>query len=412
MYGTGVFLSHTAPLPGSLLMTRSRFPLRPLALAVLLLLLLPLPGGTQEVPELQVNSKRYIVLDAATGGIYAQKHADDRVAIASLTKVFTAVQALEMAPLDTLITTDESDLFGSDATVMGFGPGETYTLNDLLYGMMLPSGNDAAHAVARALGAQPGDTPEQSVDRFVGWMNQRNADMGLTNTHLVNPTGWGVEGHYSSARDVATFMSYALKFPDLVTAMGTISYTTSNGMELTNTNKLLRSYDLLEGGKTGYDDDAGYCLIEFAKRGSNTMISVTLDGLVPDDWYDDNRVLLNYALQQKETMTANNQQFAGQVSHWLDPAAAELSRAAKVGGSFASGTNVFTLPPADSTTGHVITGLPAANPDATSSPSLFARVGQQGKWIAAGTVLALLLLRGLFTFRRYPDRDTNALTSD
>jgi len=386
--------------------------IRLLVFACLALAAVPGTTSAQEVPELQINSKRYIVIDAATGDIYAQKGADDRVAIASLTKVFTAVQALEMAPLDMLITTDESDLFGSDATVMGFGPGETYTLNDLLFGMMLPSGNDAAHAVARTLGARPGDTPEQSVDRFVSWMNQRNADMGLTNTHLKNPTGWGVEGHYSSARDVATFMSYALKYPELVEAMGTISYTTSNGITLTNTNKLLRSYDLLEGGKTGYDDDAGYCLIEFAQRGNNTMISVTLDGLVPDDWYDDNRVLLNYALDQKETLAASNQPFAGQVTSWRDPAAAEIARAAQVAGSFATGnTFVPAVKPEDDAPG--IASIPDAVPEvAGKSTSLARQVAGKGPWIAVGVVLVLVLLRGVWTFRRYPDQDSGALTSD
>ncbi len=361
-------------------------------------------ASAQDVPELQVNSKRYIVLDADTGNIYAQKKADEHVAIASLTKVFTAVQALEMAPLDMEITTDESDLFGSDATTMGFGPGETYTLKDLLYGMMLPSGNDAAHAVARALGAQPGDTPEQSVDRFMGWVNQRNADMGLTNTHLVNPTGWGVEGHYSSAHDVATFVRYALGYPELVKAMGTISYTTSNGyLTVTNTNKLLRSYDLLEGGKTGYDDDAGYCLIEFARQNGTTMISVTLDGLVPDDWYDDDRVLLNYALEQKQAMTTQNEPFTGQVAGYSDPAAAQLARAAEVDGSFAAGNRNGNGKQIIASTANLEQQPAAAvEPEgATNDHRSFAsKVGRQGGWIAAAVVLSLFALRGAWAFRR------------
>jgi D-alanyl-D-alanine carboxypeptidase len=391
-------------------MPRLHFAMHIVALICLSALATTSVALAQDVPELQINSQRYIVLDADSGDIYVQKGADDRVAIASLTKVFTADQALEMAPLDTLITTNESDLFGSDATTMGFGPGETYTLKDMLYGMMLPSGNDAAHAVARSLGAQPGDTPDQSVDRFVGWMNQRNADLGLTNTHLLNPTGWGVEGHYSSARDVATFVRYALRYPDLVEAMGTISYTTSNGyLTVTNTNKLLRSYDLLKGGKTGYDDDAGYCLIEFAEDDGNTMISVTLDGLIPDDWYDDNRVLINYALDQKAARTASNEPFSGQVASYLDPAAAQLSRAADVGGSYASGNSIIA------STNEQSAGAAAVAPaDSVESParrSFASKIGEQGAWIALGVVLSLVALRGVWTFRRYsraenPDVDT------
>jgi D-alanyl-D-alanine carboxypeptidase (penicillin-binding protein 5/6) len=376
----------------------SRIRSRAVALtAIVVMIFLPLTGSAQDVPELQINSKRYIVVDSESGNIYVQKGADERVAIASLTKVFTAVQALEMAPLDYEITTDESDLVDPENnTYMGFGAGETYTLKDMLYGMMLPSGNDAAHAIARSLGYQEGDTPQQSVDRFVGWMNQRNADMGLTNTHLLNPTGWGVEGHYSTARDVATFVRHALNYPELVTAMGTRSYTTANGLTVTNTNRLLTEYEHIDGGKTGYDNDSGYCLFEFASKGDSTMISVTLDGIAPGDWYDDNRVLLEYAFEQKTEMSERNEPFTGSVATYLDPAAAELARAAQVGGSYASGNQVI-----EATTNEpaVIDQPEVAEPE--SARSVASRIGDQGVWVAIGTVLALVLLRGIWAFRRH-----------
>ena len=176
----------------------------------------------------QISSQRWIVIDADTGEVFAQHKADDEVAIASLTKIYTTIQALEMASLDTQITTNESDLFDANSTQVGFGPGETFSMEDLLYGMLLPSGNDAAHAVARALGMQPGDTDAQAVAHFVALENQRIADMGLTETHLVNPHGLGVPGHYSSAHDLAVFTRYALKFPEFVKIFGTASYTTAN----------------------------------------------------------------------------------------------------------------------------------------------------------------------------------------
>jgi D-alanyl-D-alanine carboxypeptidase len=368
--------------------------------AVLLMTFLPLSGSAQDVPELEINSKRYIVLDADNGNIYVQKNADEQVAIASLTKVFTAVQALEMAPLDLEITTDESDLVDRENnTYMGFGPGETYTLKDMIYGMMLPSGNDAAHAIARSLGHIEGDTPEQSVERYIGWMNQRN-------THLLNPTGWGVEGHYSTARDVATFVRYALTFPDLVEAMGTRSYTTSNGyLTVTNSNKLLSEFELLDGGKTGYDNDSGYCLIEFASLDDSTMISVTLDGIAPGDWYDDNRVLLNYAFDTKSEMSAKNQEFTGNVSTYLDPAAAELARAAQVGGSFASGDQLVAATinePVPETSQASIDPEPEAKSVAT-------RIGDQSVWVAVGTVAALVLFRSVWAFRRHHQDDRPTL---
>src|SRR5207249_4417699 len=135
----------------------------------------------QEVPELQITSKRYIVIDADTGEVFAQRNAHEEVAMASLTKVFTTIEALERGQLDEVITTHDSDVFDpASSTVMGFGAGESFTLRDLLYGMMLPSGNDAAHAIARALGYQNGDNDSQAVNRFVDEMNERIQDMGLT----------------------------------------------------------------------------------------------------------------------------------------------------------------------------------------------------------------------------------------
>ncbi len=298
------------------------------ALLLSWLALLPpiLPTAAQEVPELQINSKRYIVVDADTGEVFAQRGAHDKVAIASLTKIFTAIEALERGDLDQQIITKPSDVLDPSSTLMGFGPGETFTLRDLLYGLMLPSGNDAAHAIARALGYQEGDTDQEAVDRFVGWMNERIRNMGLTETHLVRPDGWGVAGHYSSAHDLAAFTMYALRYPMFVELISTPVYTTSNGAyTLITTNKLLGSYPNLLGGKTGYDDDAGYCLVEIARRDGNTMISVTLDG-IPDngDWYDDNRVLLDYAFAQKAERINAKRPITGEIVTFRDPDAATI----------------------------------------------------------------------------------------
>ncbi len=292
-----------------------------------------LPAGSimaQEVPELQITSSHYILLDAETGEVYAQRNADKEVAIASLTKVFTAVQALNMAPLDTPITTKSSDLQSAEATTMGFGPGETYTLEDLIYGMLLPSGNDAAYAIARSLGYQKGDTDEQAVERFMALVNQRVENMGLKHTRLLNPDGWGVPGHYSSASDVAAFMRYAAEYPFLVDVMGTRSYTTSNGLlTITNSNKLLNSYGALVAGKTGYDDDAGWCLVTLAESRNTRMVAVTLDGVAPDGWYDDNRVLLDYGFRRKPKIAASGAGFNGDVVGFVDPDLAQLAKSGK-----------------------------------------------------------------------------------
>lgn len=303
------------------------------ALLALAQSVLPGTARSQEVPELQITSTNYIVLDAETGEVYAQRGAHERAAMASLTKIFTTIEALERAPLDQTITTRQSDVFDASSTRLGFGPGETFTLKDLLYGMMLPSGNDAAHAIARALGRERGDSDDESVDRFIGWMNQRIDHMGLTDTQLVNPHGWGVPGHYSTVYDLAAFTRYALQYPLFVDLISTSIYTTSNGYQITNTNRMLNFYPGIIGGKTGYDDDAGYCLIEVATRGDTTMISVTLDGVAPDDWYDDNRVLLDYAFETKAARDAEGIPFAGDVVRFLDPDAAVLAQTASSGGA-------------------------------------------------------------------------------
>ncbi|MEZ4506188.1 MAG: serine hydrolase [Thermomicrobiales bacterium] len=204
---------------------------------------LTMAPASAQISELDgISSKRYIVIDAETGEVFVEHNADEEVAIASLTKIFTTIEALELADLNTPITTNSSDMFGADSTTMGFGPGETFTLNDLLYGMMLPSGNDAAHAIARSLGYQQGDSDDQAVSNFIDLVNQRIADMGLTNTHLENPHGLSEDGHYSTARDLAAFTMYALKYPTFQQLIGASSYQTDSGYFVSNTNKLLGSY--------------------------------------------------------------------------------------------------------------------------------------------------------------------------
>src|SRR5918993_5036889 len=131
------------------------------SLAVVLLIVAALwtpPAVAQEVSELQINSTNYIAIDAETGEIYAQRGAHEQRAPASLTKVFTAIESIESAPPDVQLITSESDLVSEFASQVGFSPGEAFAVEELLYGMMLPSGNDAARALARGLGAEEGDT--------------------------------------------------------------------------------------------------------------------------------------------------------------------------------------------------------------------------------------------------------------
>lgn len=358
----------------------------------------------QEVPELKINSKRYIVIDAETGEVFAQRGAHDQAAMASLTKIFTAIEAIEAGSPNLQITTSEADLVSADNSMMGFQPGETFRLEDLLYGLMLPSGNDAANAIARSLGAEPGDSASQAVDRFVARMNTRVANMGLTDTNLVNPSGWGVPNHYTSAHDLAVFTMYALQYPRFVDLISTLEHdTTTGGYHLRNNNRLMTIYPNLLGGKTGYDDDAGWCLIEVGRRNGNTMISVTMDGIYPDDWYDDNQVLLEYAFEQKESRIAAGAPIAGEVVTFRDPDAALIAQVATAGGSLghrpsavgASGSAAIASSGAD----------PATSPEESAAIESLV-LGQTGinlQFLSAFLVAAVILAgSSLFTFSQAP----------
>lgn len=328
-----------------------------------------------QTEDLGISSRRYIVIDANTGEVIAEQNADERVAIASLTKVFTTIEALERGDLDQIITTHAGDVYASTSTTMGFGEGESFTLRDLLYGMMLPSGNDAAHAIARALGAREGLSDDEAYENFVRMMNERAANMGLTNTQFKNPHGWGVEGHYSTARDVATFVMYALTFPEFEKIVGTSSYTTSNGnYTVINTNRLLTEhlYSGLVGGKTGYDEDAGYCLIEIARRGDTTLITVTLDGAAPDIWYMDNEVLLDYGFADREQRKNASEGPIADTLSYVNPDLNWIRLSAAAGGSASGGVTAGDLAngaPADEQTDESGGSAPLETPVAAPAAS-------------------------------------------
>ena len=178
--------------------------------------------------------------------------------------------------------------------------------------------------------------------------------------------------------------------------MGSVNYTTTDGAYyLSNTNKLLRSYDGLIGGKTGYDDDAGWCLVEVARRAGSTMISVTLDGIAPDDWYDDNRVLLDYAFEQKAAAGGSQAASRDRVS-FLDPDAAVISRASDGGATFYGPQPVVLADADDSGLAdlQVQTDVVAAGPP----------MGGRTFWLATAATAVVLCTRGVGVFldrRRY-----------
>ncbi len=257
---------------------------------VFVLVSLVVVSGASASGEPVIAAQSAIVIDAGSGTILYDKSMDSPTAPASLTKIFTTIYALEMAPLDRTLTVDQTDLVGESS--MGLRAGETISLKTALYGMLLPSGNDAAMTVAQNLGARPGDTPQQSVDRYVGWLNDMAARLGLTQTHLVNPHGLDQSGHVTTARDLAAITMYALKNPEFRQIIAT-PYYSGDGHEMYQANRLLGSYQGLVGGKTGITDNAGYCLIEVAERNGHTIISVVMKS-TEAAWYQDATTLLDY----------------------------------------------------------------------------------------------------------------------
>jgi D-alanyl-D-alanine carboxypeptidase (penicillin-binding protein 5/6) len=262
-----------------------------LVLAVVVPFLIPISALAAQQPE--VAAKYAVVVDAKSGKVLYDKGMKIPTAPASLTKVFTAVVALDSASLDQKLTTDQYDLVGG--TSMGLQADQSVTLRTLLYGLLLVSGNDAAMTIARNVGALADDSPQQSINQFMKRVNTLSEQLGLTGTYLLNPHGLDQAGHQSTARDLAVITRYALKNNDFRTIIGTASYN-HEGFQLYQANMLLGDYPGLIGGKTGYTESAGYCLIEVAERDGHTIIAVLLNSTT-NDWYQDARTLLDYGFE-------------------------------------------------------------------------------------------------------------------
>jgi D-alanyl-D-alanine carboxypeptidase len=201
--------------------------------------------------------------------------------MASTAKIMTGIVAVERSPLDKIIAVP-SQATEVEPNHMGLKAGEKLTLQELLYGMFLDSGNDAAETVAYGVG---GGGAEGRA-RFIGWMNEKVAALGLKDTHYANPSGLDDPNQFSSAYDLAVMGAYALGKPELKATFGTkdvvISPSKEPGHEHGwfnpgNLNSLLWSYRGAVGIKPGYTEDAGYTLVGAAERDGRTLICVTLN---------------------------------------------------------------------------------------------------------------------------------------
>ncbi len=234
-------------------------------------LLCPICHGV-ETPA--VSAEAAILMDADSGRILYAKDIHTRRLIASTTKLMTALVALESTPDWNTVIQVKAE-YQAEGSSMYLRVGEKLTLKELLYGLLLASGNDAALAIAGGCAG--------SVETFVDWMNQRADSLGMKDTHFVNPNGLDDEDHYSTAYDMALLAQEVLKNEGLKGLVATRSAHVA-GRTLTNHNKLLWRYEGCIGMKTGYTDAAGRTLVSCAKRGEQTLICVTLKDR--DDWKD------------------------------------------------------------------------------------------------------------------------------
>ena len=226
-----------------------------------------------------ISAEKAVVLDASTGRFLVHKQETDRSLIASTTKIMTALVVCEQCNvLDRMRIPKEA--VGIEGSSMYLREGEVLTIQELLYGLMLQSGNDAAVALAIYCGG--------TVEGFAELMNDKARQLELTDTHFVNPNGLDAPEHYSSAKDLALLAAYAMENPIFAKTVSTKSVRVGERY-LTNHNKLLWQYEGADGVKTGYTKKAGRILVSSAARDGRRLVAVTINA--PDDWHDHTTML-------------------------------------------------------------------------------------------------------------------------
>jgi len=249
-------------------------------------------SGFFAVQALQETSARAaVVMDVNSNRILYSKNMDEKMAMASTTKIMTTLVAIESGRLDEKVTISKRASYMEGSSIY-LREGEVHTVNDLLYAIMLRSGNDAATAVAEHIGG--------SAEGFAEMMNKKAREIGANNTRFANPHGLDAEGHYTTARDLALITSYALKNP----LFSTIVSSKKKVMEgppsenwdriMINKNKMLWQFDGGDGVKTGFTKKAGRCLVSSATREGMRLVCVVLNC---GPMWDESSALLEYAFK-------------------------------------------------------------------------------------------------------------------
>lgn len=261
------------------------------------------PARAAEQPS--VSAASAILVEAESGRVLFEKNAQEPRAMASTTKIMTALLTLEQPDREITITEDMIRVEGSS---MGLRAGDRLSLHGLAAGMLSVSGNDAANAAAIAI--------DGSLSAFAERMNRRAAELGLTQTHFVTPSGLDAEGHETTAADLARLMCYAMENESFASLCGSRQVSVSfeepeEARTYTNHNKLLTLLEGCIGGKTGYTKHAGRCLVSAAERDGIRLVAVTLSD--PDDW-NDHMALMEYGFSELELYTEPQTPYSGKIA--------------------------------------------------------------------------------------------------
>ena len=261
------------------------------------------PARAAEQPS--VSAASAILVEAESGRVLFEKNAQEPRAMASTTKIMTALLTLEQPDREITITEDMIRVEGSS---MGLRAGDRLSLHGLAAGMLSVSGNDAANAAAIAI--------DGSLSAFAERMNRRAAELGLTQTHFVTPSGLDAQGHEMTAADLARLMCYAMENESFASLCGSRQVSVSfeepeEARTYTNHNKLLTLLEGCIGGKTGYTKHAGRCLVSAAERDGIRLVAVTLSD--PDDW-NDHMALMEYGFSELELYTEPQTPYSGKIA--------------------------------------------------------------------------------------------------
>ncbi|HVQ57835.1 MAG TPA: D-alanyl-D-alanine carboxypeptidase family protein [Solirubrobacterales bacterium] len=252
----------------------------------------PEPKPETQAEKLGIEANAWGLIDARTGEVLISQAGNERLPIASTTKLMTAYVAMKEMPLDKVVKAAPYDAEYGES-LLGTRTGQEISVRDLIYGLILRSGNDAAHTLAiRTSG---------SIESFVGEMNRYAAALGLSDTHYANPIGLDQKGNYSSARDLLTLTQRLLRMPAFAQISNTRSVVLRSvepPRRINTINELLLMEPWVTGVKTGHTWGAGYVLVGSGRRKGVDLISVAIAAPTDETRYSDNLALLEYGFSQ------------------------------------------------------------------------------------------------------------------